>query len=118
MAAIDASTLIGLRDRAIVAIMAHHGANLRDMISLDVEDVRDDYVQCWSGGFAPSPTVRSALDAWIAASRIVEGAVFLTLARGKPLWGEMSDSAVRAMVRRHLRAAGIRSRVGMAYMYG
>jgi len=115
---VDPSTLVGLRDRAMLSLMAYHAAPIRAVIELDVDDldlVRGQ-VRLWSGGGTMSPGTLQALATWIGAARITEGSVFVTMV-GKVATSEsMSDSAIRSRVRLHLAAAGIHHRIHLPYM--
>jgi site-specific recombinase XerD len=122
---IDASTLIGLRDRALIATMVYSFARVSAVLDMRVEDYYPNGKRWWirlhekSGKFHEVPVHHKAeehLDAYIKAAgleREPKTPLFRS-ARGKS--GELTERALRRnnaldMVKRRAVAAGLPTRV-------
>lgn len=123
---IDVSTPIGLRDRALIALMVFSFARIGAALTMRVEDV---YIQqrrlCVrlreKGGKAHAMPCHHTLEAYLHAyleetgiAADPKGPLFRTIARGT---GQLSDMPLPqanayAMVRRRAAAAGIATKIG------
>lgn len=105
----DTSTVKGLRDRAILAVMLGCGLRRSEVSGLTVEDVQQrdgrwvivDLVG--KGGrvrTVPMPNwTKAAIDAWTGAAGITTGVMFRSIRRGDHLDGDdMTDQAVADVV--------------------
>jgi site-specific recombinase XerC len=123
---IDVSTPIGLRDRALIALMVFSFARIGAALAMRVEDVYVQQRRLWvrlreKGGKAHAMpchhTLEAYLHAYIEATGIVnepKGPLFRTIARGT---GQLSATSLPqanayAMVRRRAVAAGIATKIG------
>lgn len=123
---IDASTPIGLRDRALIALMVFSFARIGAALAMRVDDVYVQQQRLWvrlreKGGKAHSMpchhTLEMALRAYLDGTGIAfdpKGALFRTIARGT---GQLSETTLAqanayAMVRRRAAAAGIATKIG------
>lgn len=123
---IDVSTPIGLRDRALIALMVFSFARIGAALAMRVEDVYVQQRRLWvrlreKGGKAHAMpchhTLEMALRAYLDGTGIVfdpKGALFRTIARGT---GQLSETTLAqanayAMVRRRGAAAGIVTKIG------
>jgi integrase len=78
--ALDATTIKGLRDRAILAVLL--GCGLRRSAGLPVVH-RGPNRKAWSGTTVPMPTwVKVAIDTWAGVAGIADGPVFRSVNRG------------------------------------
>lgn len=121
------SSLLGIRDRALLLLGFTTAFRRSELVSLDVEDVtltRDGLIVnlrrsktdqegagCKIGvPYSPRPDycpVR-ALQAWLEASGITEGALFRPINRhGQILPGRLTDQSVALVVKRTASAAGL-----------
>lgn len=124
--AIDASTLVGLRDRALIALMVYSFARVGAAVAMRVEDYfvkgRRSWVRLHEKGgkeheMPAHHCLEEYLDAYIAAAGIEadkKGPLFRSANRrtgqltGKPL----RSADAWAMVQRRAKAAGIETAVG------
>jgi len=123
---IDVSTPIGLRDRALIALMVFSFARIGAAVALQVEDVYVQNQRLWvrlreKGGKRHEMPCHHTLDAYLQAyldgtgiGGDPEGPVFRTIQRGT---GQLSDTPLPqanayAMVRRRAIAAGIATKIG------
>ncbi len=123
---IDVSTVIGLRDRALIGLMVYSFARVGAALTMKVEDVFTQDRRLWvrlheKGGKRHEMPCHHNLDAWLHAyldgTRIAgdaNGPLFRTVARGTR---ELSDRPLPqanawAMIRRRAAAAGIETKVG------
>ena len=124
--AIDASTPVGLRDRALIGLMVFSFARIGAALGMNVEDVFVTQRRLWvrlneKGGKRHEMPCHHQLDAYLSA--YIEGCglaadprapLFRTIGRGT---GELTISRLQqanayAMVQRRARAAGIATRIG------
>ena len=117
---IDASELIGLRDRALLGLMGYTFARVSAVVSLRVEDYFQQGRRSWlrlheKGGKRHEVpchhNLDQYLDAWIAAARISgdkKGPLFRTFKRGDKLTDNaMIRSDVLYMIKRRAKGAGL-----------
>lgn len=122
---IDGSTLVGLRDRALIATMVYSFARISAVLAMTVEDYYPNGKRWWirlhekGGKFHEVPVHHKAeehLDAYLKAAGIagdLKGPLFRS-ARGKT--GKLTESRLRRnnaldMVKRRAVAAGLSARV-------
>jgi site-specific recombinase XerD len=124
LASIDTSTLTGLRDRALIAVMVYTFARVGAVLQMKVRDYFSQGRRGWvrlheKGGKeheAPCvPKLEAYLDAYIAAAGIGEdkdGPLFRTTGRftGRP--HRMTQQDGYRMIQRRARNAGIKTRIG------
>lgn len=115
-----AKTLIGLRDRAILAVLLGCGLRRSELVALRVEDIqpRNDRTVLvdlvGKGGrlrTVPVPSfVETALRNWLERSRITTGPVFRRVLKGGRV-GEapLTGTTVRTLVLEHAQTAGLGS---------
>ncbi|MFM0140439.1 tyrosine-type recombinase/integrase [Caballeronia grimmiae] len=123
---IDVSTPIGLRDRALIALMVFSFARIGAALAMRVEDVYVQQRRLWvrlreKGGKAHAMPCHHTLEAYLheyleqtGLRGEPKGPLFRTIARGT---GQLSTTPLPqanayAMVRRRARAAGIDTRIG------
>ncbi|MFM0053773.1 tyrosine-type recombinase/integrase [Caballeronia grimmiae] len=123
---IDVSTPIGLRDRALIALMVFSFARVGAALTMRVEDVYVQQRRLWvrlreKGGKAHAMPCHHTLEAYLHAyldqtglRDEPKGPLFRTIARGT---GQLSTTPLPqanayAMVRRRALAAGIDTRIG------
>lgn len=123
---IDVSTPIGLRDRALIALMVFSFARVGAALAMRVEDVYVQQRRLWvrlreKGGKAHAMPCHHTLEAYLhdyldqtGLRDEPKGPLFRTIARGT---GRLSTSVLPqanayAMVRRRARAAGIDTQIG------
>ncbi|CAB3762828.1 integrase [Burkholderia puraquae] len=123
---IDVSTPVGLRDRALIALMVFSFARIGAALAMRVDDVYVQQRRLWirlreKGGKAHAMpchhTLEMALRAYLDGTGIAfdpRGALFRTIARGT---GQLSETTLAqanayAMVRRRAAAAGIATKIG------
>ena len=123
---IDVRTPIGLRDRALIALMVFSFARIGAALAMRVEDVYVQQRRLWvrlreKGGKAHAMpchhTLEANLHAYLDSTGIAndpKGALFRTIARGT---GQLSTTPLPqanayAMVRRRALAAGIGTKIG------
>jgi site-specific recombinase XerD len=124
--AIDVSTPVGLRDRALVGLMVYSFARIGAALSMRVEDVYVQNRRLWvrlheKGGKEHEMPCHHNLEAWLSAyiegcglTGDPKGPLFRTIARGT---GKLSGSPLpqgnaHAMIRRRAAAAGIETLIG------
>ena len=129
--AIDTSTLIGLRDRALIALMVYSFARVSAATGMQVEDVYVQNRRLWvrlhekGGKLHKMPchhSLEEHLDAWLDGSGLrhqPKAPLFPTIRRGtarskSPQLGDaaMGQSDAYAMVQRRALAAGIATHIG------
>jgi site-specific recombinase XerD len=124
--AIDASTLVGLRDRALIALMSYSFARVGAAVSMRVEDYFIKGRRSWirlheKGGkeheMPAHHLLEEFLDAYIEAAGIAEekkGPLFRSANRrtNQLTANPLSSSDAWAMVRRRAKAAGIETAIG------
>ncbi len=124
--AIDASTLMGLRDRALIALMSYSFARVGAAVSMRVEDYFVKGRRSWirlheKGGkeheMPAHHCLEEYLDAYIDAAGIAEAKkepLFRSANRrtGQLTGNPLSSSDAWAMVRRRAKAAGIETDIG------
>jgi len=126
---IDVSTPVGLRDRALIALMVFSFARIGAALAMRVEDVYVAQRRLWvrlreKGGKAHAMPCHHTLDAYLHAylehlsgtgiGADPKGPLFRTIARGT---GRLSDAPLpqanaHAMVRRRAQSAGIATAIG------
>lgn len=124
-AAIDVSTVAGLRDRALIGLMAYSFARVGAVLAMDVGDYYQQGKRWWvrlheKGGKEHALPVHHVaeeyLDAYLAAAGIAgekTGPLFRTLDRRRRLTAaRLSGREALAMVKRRARAAGLGDRYG------
>jgi site-specific recombinase XerD len=124
--AIDVTTPVGLRDRALIALMVFSFARVGAALAMRVEDVYVQQRRLWvrlreKGGKAHAMPCHHTLEAYLHAyldgtgiAAEPKGPLFRTIARGT---GQLSTTPLPqanayAMVRRRAVAAGIGTRIG------
>lgn len=124
--AIDVSTPVGLRDRALIALMVFSFARVGAALAMRVEDVYVQQRRLWvrlreKGGTAHAMPCHHTLEAYLHAyldetgiASEPKGPLFRTIARGT---GQLSGTPLPqanayAMVRRRAAAAGIATKIG------
>jgi integrase/recombinase XerD len=124
LSCIDTSTLTGLRDRALIAVMIYTFARVGAVLQMKVGDYFSQGRRGWvrlheKGGKeheAPCvPKLEAYLDAYIAAAGISDdkdGPLFRTTGRftGRP--HRMTQQDGYRMIQRRARQAGIKTRIG------
>lgn len=124
--AIDASTLVGLRDRALIALMSYSFARVGAAVSMRVEDYFIKGRRSWlrlheKGGkeheMPAHHLLEEYLDAYVEAAGIAEekkSPLFRSANRrtNQLTANPLSSSDVWAMVRRKAKAAGIETAIG------
>jgi site-specific recombinase XerD len=124
LAIVPPTGLLGLRDRALLTLGWAAALRRSELVALDVADVtrapkggvvlvrasktdqqkRGEEVPIFFSNLAEHCPMR-ALDAWLDASGITEGAIFRQLGRHQRLGERLSPPAVRDRVRRYARLA-------------
>ncbi|MBB6558572.1 integrase [Acidovorax soli] len=125
LATCDTSTLKGLRDRSLLLFAFASGGRRRSEVSqADMKHLRRNGPASFTYTLAHSKTNQNAADrpenhkpiegiagealqAWLAASGIHEGAVFRRVRKGGQLGDPLSAAAVRDVVKERARAAGL-----------
>lgn len=114
----DTSTLKGLRDRAILAVLVGCGLRRQEAAGLTVAHVQQREGR-WvivdlvgkrnKTRSVPMPSwAKAAVDAWAAAAGITEGRLFRAVHKGNRVNGDtMTDQAIADVVREHSAAAGL-----------
>ena len=123
--AIDASTIIGLRDRALIGLMVYTFARVGAAISMRVEDVYVQARRTWvrlheKGGKQHEMPCHHNLEAWLHAyiegAQLTDGKRYLFRSAagrtGKLSERPMAQADVFRMVGRRADAAGIRTHIG------
>jgi integrase len=125
---IDAATLAGARDRAMLLLGFAAALRRSELVALDVEDLhldaahgltvviggsKTDQERAGATVAVPYARVRDrcavrALQAWLDAGAIDRGAVFRQMRRGDTLTARrLSDQSVALIIKRRARAAGL-----------
>ena len=124
LAAIDAGTLTGLRDRALIGTMIYTFARIGAVLQMNVGDYftqgRRGWVQLQEKGgkehAAPCHhKLEAMLDAYLAAAGIAgdgEEALFLTTGRSTGTPQRMTQPDAYRMIQRRARQAGIETKIG------
>ncbi len=122
--AIDATTPVGLRDRALIGLMVYSFARVGAALAMKVEDVYVQNRRLWvrlheKGGKEHEMPCHHNLEAWLTAyiegcGLQPKGPLFQTIQRGT---GQLSGSSLpqgnaHAMIRRRAAAAGIDTLIG------
>lgn len=124
LAAIDTSSLLGLRDRALIALMGYTFARVGAAVGMKVEDYYVQKRRGWvrlheKGGKVTELPCHHNLDQyleeWITASGLAsepEAPLFPTLRHGR-LNGRahLAQPNVHGMIQRRAKAAGLRTRI-------
>ncbi len=123
--AIDTSNIVGLRDRALIAVMVYSFARVSAVIGMNADDYYPDGKRWWfrlhekGGKFHEIPAHHNAevyVDAYLAAAGIAIGKsdpLFRTVDRRKQLTDRrISRREVLAMIKRRARYAGLPDRIG------
>jgi len=114
----DITTLKGLRDRAIIAVLLGCALRRSEVAALTMAHVQqrdgrwcivDLYGKHGRVRTIPMPVwVKVAVDAWTAPADVVDGYVFRPVIRGDQVRGEMlSEKVVWQMLRPYAKAAGV-----------
>jgi site-specific recombinase XerD len=126
LAVVPTEGLLGLRDRAMLTLGWCAALRRSELVALDVAHVtrapkggvvfvatsktdqerHGEEVPIFFSNLEEHCPMRS-LDAWVAASGIVEGAIFRQLGREQKLGERLSPPAVRDRVRHYARTAGL-----------
>jgi site-specific recombinase XerD len=121
---IDASTLKGLRDRALIGVMVYTFARVNAVIGMKVKDYYTQGRRGWvrlheKGGKEHEVpchhTLEQYLDEYIAAAGIAgepEGFLFRTTGRKKGSGGALYQQDVYRMIQRQVLKAGLGTRAG------
>jgi site-specific recombinase XerD len=124
LSSIDTSTLTGLRDRALIAVMIYTFARVGAVLQMNVGDYFSQGRRGWvrlheKGGKeheAPCvPKLETYLDAYIAAAGIADdkdGPLFRTTGRFTGRAHRMTQQDGYRMIQRRARQAGIKTRIG------
>jgi integrase/recombinase XerD len=124
LAAIDASSLTGLRDRALIGIMIYTFARIGAVLQMNVGDYFSQGRRGWvrlheKGGKeheAPCiPKLEGYLDAYIAAAGIgndTDGPLFRTTGRSTGTPHRLTQQDAYRLIQRHAQRAGIKTRIG------
>ena len=122
---IDASTFIGLRDRALIGLMVYTFARVNAALKMQVEDVYVQGRRTWvrlhekGGKLHEMPchhNLEEYLHAYITAAQLTEDkSVLFRTAKGRT--GQLSDQAMTQpdayrMIQRRAAEAGIRTKIG------
>ncbi len=106
--ACDLETLIGLRDRALVMVLAIQGWRISEALGLQVEDLGDEQghrvaeIIGKGNKVARVPlaaSVWTAITTWLQAAEIIEGSVFVAVAKGGRVQAGRAISAQSAWKR-------------------
>jgi integrase/recombinase XerD len=124
IAAIDTSSLTGLRDRALIGVMVYTFARVGAVLQMNVEDYFSQGRRGWvrlheKGGKeaeAPCiPKLETYLDEYVAAAGIAgdaNGPLFRTTGRSTGTPHRMTQQDAYRMIQRHAKQAGIKTRIG------
>ena len=124
LASIDVSTLTGLRDRALIAVMIYTFARIGTVSQMNIGDYFSQGRRAWvplheKGGKeheAPCvPKLEAYLDAYIAAADIGDdrdGLLFRTTGRFTGVPHRMAQQDGYRMIARRARQAGIKTSIG------
>jgi site-specific recombinase XerC len=124
IAAIDTSSLTGLRDRALIGIMIYTFARIDAVLQMDVGDYFSQGRRGWvrlheKGGKeheAPCiPKLETYLDEYIAAAGIgndSDGPLFRTTGRSTGTPHRLTQQDTYRLIQRYAKRAGIKTRIG------
>jgi len=124
IAAIDTSSLTGLRDRALIGVMVYTFARVGAVLKMNVEDYYSEGRRGWvrldeKGGKEHSapciPKLEAYLDEYIAAAGITgdkDGPLFRTTGRSTGTPHRMTQQDAYRLIQRHAKRAGIKTQVG------
>ena len=124
LAAIDTSSLTGLRDRALIGMMIYTFARVGAVLQMNVGDYFSQGRRGWvrlheKGGKeheAPCiPKLEAYLDEYIAAAGIAadkDGPLFRTTGRSTGTPHRLTQQDAYRMIQRHAKRAGIKTRIG------
>jgi site-specific recombinase XerD len=124
IAAIDTSSLTGLRDRALIGIMIYTFARVGAVLQMKVEDYFSQGRRGWvrlheKGGKeheAPCiPKLEAYLDEYLAAAGIgddKEGPLFRTTGRSTGTPHRLTQQDAYRLIQRYAQRAGIKTRIG------
>ena len=114
---IDASTVSGLRDRALIGVMLFSLARIGAVVGMDLGDYRRQGTRAWlrlhekGSKFHEVPAHHKAqdfLDSYLLAARLTaEQPLFQTVRRGRLTGNRLSRREALAMVKRRSRHAGL-----------
>jgi len=118
LAAPDATSLMGRRDRAILAILFGCGLRRAEVANLSLSDLqmREDHwvlVDLIGKGrhirTVPVPGwVKTSIDAWTTAAKITEGRLFRCVTRFGSVWGQgITEKVIWHVVKKHAATARI-----------
>ncbi len=113
----SSSTLMGIRDRAVLALLLASGVRRQELINLQPDDIRqvsgrwviaDLIGKGHRVRTVPIPAwAKVALDSWAASAGITSGHLFRPINRGGRVWGEkLSAQSVWKIVNDHAAALG------------
>jgi site-specific recombinase XerD len=117
LAAPDISTIKGIRDRTILALLVACGLRRSELVSL-----RCDSFEQWHGRWllrelagrngrvrtVPVPTwVKDAIDEWLTAAQLTGGALFVRVVHGKPTASPLTPQTILDIVRFYGRELGM-----------
>jgi integrase/recombinase XerD len=126
LGSIDTGSLIGLRDRALIALMGYTFARVGAAVGMKVEDYYIQKRRGWvrlhekGGKVTELPchhNLELYLDEWIAAAGLVgrpDAPLFPTLRHGRMTEGAMASlppANVYAMIQRRAKVAGLRTKI-------
>lgn len=122
----DTTTLKGLRDRALLLFAFASGGRRRsEIVGADMKNLKRNGAFSFTFVLAHSKTNQNAVDrpenykpieglagdalqAWLSAAGIIEGAIFRRVGKGGRLGAALSPAAVRDIVKERACAAGLR----------
>ena len=123
LAAIDSSTLVGLRDRALFGTLIYTGARVGAVVRLKRGDLQDRALRILEkGGKDRTIPVREDLEGWLAAyieavgaaaaaAPLFQGVIGATGSRPRSTGRPRTAAAVREQLKRRLRVAGLPERL-------
>ena len=122
---IDVTTTIGLRDRALIALMVYSFARIGDALGMKVEDVFVQNRRLWvrlreKGGKPHAMPCHHNLEAYLTAyleqtgiANDSKGPLFRTIGKTRKLTlTPLPQASAHAMVRKRAAAAGIKTKIG------
>jgi site-specific recombinase XerD len=124
--AIDATTPVGLRDRALIGLMVYSFARIGAVLSMKVEDVYTQNRRLWvrlheKGGKEHEMPCHHNLETWLHAymegcglTAEPKGPLFRTIQRGtgKLSGNVLAQADAHSMIRRRALSAGIETKIG------
>ncbi|MDO8972231.1 MAG: tyrosine-type recombinase/integrase [Saprospiraceae bacterium] len=104
----DLTTIIGIRDHAIIAVMIGTGLRRSELVSLTFEHIQQRENRWIIADITgkgnrvrtvPMPTwAKSAIDQWATAAGISSGLVFRSIHRGGKVNGSLTNQAIRNII--------------------